>query len=349
MSFTSFPGSEAFRRADAFGEYGQGPFSISTKLRLIFGVIFLLPIKALGALGCLLSYWVFCRLSWLVPSQRRGAALAAVGRLHCRACLFCIGFLRVRWVRLPAGVTAKDAESGRVSPEAAAAAAEEAPVPPGCGGVVASHASWADILLHMSRSFPAFVARDSTANLPLVGIISQCMRCVFVDRNRKDRTTGGVSEAVRQRMQQTAEGLEHSARPLLLFPEGTTTNGKCLLNFKTGAFLAGVPVRPVFFRYQTPPGGVQPTWDMIPAPKHIFYMLCMPYHVVTCYELPVYVPNEDEKADPHLYANNVRNEMLKASGFFPSDATFDQKMRLKAAMIQKHFPNKGKKKDKKKD
>ncbi len=31
--------------------------------------------------------------------------------------------------------------------------------------------------------------------------------------------------------------------------QGTTTNGKCLLPFKTGAFLAGVPVQPVVLQY----------------------------------------------------------------------------------------------------
>lgn len=38
-------------------------------------------------------------------------------------------------------------------------------------------------------------------------------------------------------------------RPLLLFPEGMTSNGTHILPFKSGAFLAGVPVKPVVLRY----------------------------------------------------------------------------------------------------
>lgn len=52
-----------------------------------------------------------------------------------------------------------------------------------------------------------------------------------------------------QRMQDMAAGKLPHARPLLLFPEGTTTNGRFLLPFKTGAFLAGLPLQPVVIQY----------------------------------------------------------------------------------------------------
>jgi lysophosphatidylcholine acyltransferase/lyso-PAF acetyltransferase len=46
------------------------------------------------------------------------------------------------------------------------------------------------------------------------------------------------------------------------FPaEGTTTNGDFLLPFKTGAFLARVPVLPVILRY--PYKRFSPAWDSI--------------------------------------------------------------------------------------
>jgi hypothetical protein len=46
--------------------------------------------------------------------------------------------------------------------------------------VVSNHCGWADILIHMSRFFPAFVARDGTQNLPMVGLIRWVgLRCVW--------------------------------------------------------------------------------------------------------------------------------------------------------------------------
>jgi len=62
-----------------------------------------------------------------------------------------------------------------------------------------------------------------------------------------------------QRMQDMAAGKLPHARPLLLFPEGTTTNGRFLLPFKTGAFLAGLPLQPVVIQYGEVRGGEG--WD----------------------------------------------------------------------------------------
>jgi len=36
---------------------------------------------------------------------------------------------------------------------------------------------------------------------------------------------------------------------VLLFPEGTTTNGRFLLSFQMGAFIPGYPIQPVVVRY----------------------------------------------------------------------------------------------------
>lgn len=38
-------------------------------------------------------------------------------------------------------------------------------------------------------------------------------------------------------------------------------------------------------------------------------------------QLPLYVPSEEEKADPKLYAANVRALMLREGGFFSSEAS----------------------------
>lgn len=56
---------------------------------------------------------------------------------------------------------------------------------------------------------------------------------------------------------------------------------------------------------------------MIPAPRHIFLMLCNPLHSVTCFELPVYCPSEAERRDPKLYAHNVRTLMVSLARWLP--------------------------------
>lgn len=61
--------------------------------------------------------------------------------------------------------------------------------------------------------------------------------------------------------------------------QGTTTNGKYMLPFKTGAFLAGAPVQPVILKYG--PDTVSPAWDSVTAFWHVFLMLANPVHSVT--------------------------------------------------------------------
>ena len=63
------------------------------------------------------------------------------------------------------------------------------------------------------------------------------------------------------------------------FIQGTTSNGKCILPFKTGAFLAGAPVQPVVIKYG--PDRVSPAWDSVGALWHVFLMLANPCHSVT--------------------------------------------------------------------
>jgi lysophosphatidylcholine acyltransferase/lyso-PAF acetyltransferase len=69
-------------------------------------------------------------------------------------------------------------------------------------------------------------------------------------------------------------------RVVLLLPgQGTTTNGVCLLPFKTGAFLAGAPVQPVILRYGE--NRISPAWDSIGALWHTVLLLANPTHSVT--------------------------------------------------------------------
>ena len=55
---------------------------------------------------------------------------------------------------------------------------------------------------------------------------------------------------MKERISSAARGEAEGQRPMLLFPEGTTTNGLYLLPFKSGAFLAGCPLQPVILKYE---------------------------------------------------------------------------------------------------
>lgn len=288
----------------------------------------IVPVKSIATILCVVGMFLCCKLASLVPTSHRNEFVALCGKFWTRACLFSLGFWSVKWVKLEDTTRSSVAKGkGKSMPERPVA-------------IVANHMSWVDIPVHMSHSFPSFVARDGTQNLPLIGIVSQKMQCLYVQRENKGGQKQSVATQVKERMLHSRAHPEDKERPILLFPEGTTTNGQYLLPFKTGAFLAGVPVQPVVVKYRQ--GRFSPCWESIDAKRHIFMILCEPYSAVTCYELPVYYPTAEEQADPVLYARNVRNYMLKYSKLQPSDAGLEDKRAYQDRLRREHgIPQQG--------
>ena len=56
--------------------------------------------------------------------------------------------------------------------------------------------------------------------------------CLFIDRSNKEQKVSMMSQI--SEMQKACEKKEFP--PLIIYPEGGTTNGKSLINFKKGAF-----------------------------------------------------------------------------------------------------------------
>lgn len=323
------PAFDPFRRHDQYGLEGALHQSVFEYLRLAVMALTILPLKIVGCIACLIGCYLVCKLSFLVPPHNRSAWVAGYGRLFVRMELFCLGFMTVNWIKIPDSRPKQVLEGMKIA------------------GIVSNHCSWADILVHMSRSFPSFVARASTKNLLWVGLISQHMDCLYVEREMKSANTQGVSGKVKERMKAAASGTDGGARPMLLFPEGTTTNGEFLLPFKSGAFLAGAPVQPVLIRYGK--GRVSPAWESIDIKWQLFLMMCST-HSVTAYELPVYIPSDQEKKDTILYGHNVREYMLNFQEYVPlksSDSRLQDKRAYHAIVIgqgngvQKGIPTEG--------
>jgi len=196
------------------------------------------------------------------------------------------------------------------------------------GAIVSNHVSYIDILYHMSSFFPSFVAKRSVAKLPLVGLISKCLGCVYVQRESKSSDFKGVSGVVTERIKEAHQN--KSAPMMMLFPEGTTTNGDYLLPFKTGAFLPKAPVLPVILRY--PYRRFSPAWDSISGVRHVIFLLCQFVNHLEVIQLPIYHPSEQEKDDPKLYANNLRRLMASEGNLIVSDIGLPEKRIYHAAL-----------------
>lgn len=100
---------------------------------------------------------------------------------------------------------------------------------------VSNHSSWLDILVLGGRLNACFIAKNEVARWPLVSWIARLGRTVYVRRQR----TSMVRE--RDDMRRRLAGGDN----LILFPEGTTSDGSRVLPFRS-AFLsiAELPVGP---------------------------------------------------------------------------------------------------------
>ncbi|XP_011074511.1 lysophospholipid acyltransferase LPEAT1 isoform X3 [Sesamum indicum] len=326
-----------FVRHDVYGTMGRGKLPCTEKLLLGLGLVFLLPIRVVGGMTILFFYYVICRVctAFLAPNREaeqedyahtggwRRAVILQSGRYLSRAVLFVFGFY---WI----SETRKGNEvDGQLNSEANEPAhedqLEEVERP---GAIVSNHVSYVDILYHMSASFPSFVAKRSVAKLPLVGLISKCLGCVYVQRESKSSDFKGVSGVVNERVREAHQN--KLAPKIMLFPEGTTTNGDYLLPFKTGAFLAKAPVLPVILRY--PYQRFSPAWDSISGVRHVILLLCQFVNHIEVTRLPIYHPSEQEKEDPKLYAENVRRLMAHEGNLILSDIGLAEKRVYHAAL-----------------
>ena len=93
---------------------------------------------------------------------------------------------------------------------------------------VCNHSSWADIPAVGGVIKACFVSKDDVAGWPIIGTIARLGRTIFVTRNR----TGTLRE--RDEMQEKLL----AGDALILFPEGTSSDGSRVLPFRSSFFAA---------------------------------------------------------------------------------------------------------------
>jgi 1-acyl-sn-glycerol-3-phosphate acyltransferase len=96
---------------------------------------------------------------------------------------------------------------------------------------VCNHSSWIDVPVLGGRLLACFVAKEEVGGWPVVGTVARLGRTLFVSRQRK--STGRERDDMRLRL---AAGDD-----LILFPEGTSSDGCRVLPFHSSFFAAAKP------------------------------------------------------------------------------------------------------------
>ena len=95
--------------------------------------------------------------------------------------------------------------------------------------LVSNHLSWLDIVVLGATGPLSFVAKSEMAGWPVLGLLAKLQRTVFIKRELRS-TSGQQANDIADRMS--------AHEVMVLFPEGTTTDGNQLAQFKTPLFEA---------------------------------------------------------------------------------------------------------------
>ncbi|CAM9477170.1 unnamed protein product, partial [Heterosigma akashiwo] len=176
--------------------------------------------------------------------------------------------------------------------------------------LVSNHVSWIDGFYFLQEYGCSFVAKGALGDLPFVGRIAKELGTIFVNMRGPEEAKimkGGQKNDAKERIIQSVKKEDwniESDAPLMIFPEGTTSNGKSIISFKLGAFLPGCPVVPHALRY--PYWFYDPSYSSVGLLYCFLMTMCQGLCFLETHRGDVYYPSEEEKSDPVLYSKNVR-------------------------------------------
>lgn len=114
--------------------------------------------------------------------------------------------------------------------------------------IIGNHLSYLDVILVGCKKPGLFVAKKEVKYWPLLGQLAWLGGSIFVDRSKKGPT------ANRPYIGQIATYLKKGLT-ILVFPEGTSSNGEGVLTFKKAIFsspiLAEIPILPITLKYRS--------------------------------------------------------------------------------------------------
>jgi len=191
--------------------------------------------------------------------------------------------------------------------------------------IVSNHISFLDIFYYLtSRHCPGFLSKASIAKVPFVGTIARARQGIFVNRtDRKEKDV--VLEDIKLRVENIQAGKSYP--PILIYPEGTTSNGESIISFKKGAFFSLAPMRIMCLEY--PKETFSPAYDNLEFVVIFLGLLSQFYNRIRVHDCGIYDPshlNLKEESDWVIYSDKVRAIMSKCVGLPTYEIGYQEKM-----------------------
>ena len=178
---------------------------------------------------------------------------------------------------------------------------------------VSNHVSYIDIFALGQKIQASFVAKSDVAKWPVIGNLAKYQETLFIERS---------ANRARYQLKQFQSHLE-SQRNLILFPEGTSTNGAEVKTFKSSLFAAAEaptvllqPVTIVYTQYEGE-GMAQSRRDNfawyadMPFGAHFLKMLSLGrFNAVIEFHEPIHLADFENRKQCSDYAEKVVRDSL---------------------------------------
>lgn len=221
-------------------------------------------------------------------------------------------------------------------------------IPPNCPPIIISnHISLIETLhlvtlMSERNKVVSFITKNSVFSIPIIGRIAKdVLQCIGVSRSIKENirttttTTSSVTSRILNRVNTNSNSNSINSRKncrIILFPEGTTTNGKHILSFKTGAFVPMKSILPIIYSFPNS-GSFVPTYESIWTPVYVWRTLCQPWNNLKCTILNTIQPpttliskSSMSPPTPKEYSEYAQNIMAKALGVTVAKKDYHDKL-----------------------
>lgn len=300
---------DCFRRKD-IGKWN--------KFEIYFCALFFFPLKVMiffvGSLmgSITLGFFTMCHNPSKGYSCLRRTLIKTSAYFWSRIALYGLGFLWIKRVNL----NISDYDPSYPRDAAQTHNNQKAPI------VVSNHVSFIDIFLYMCcREVPSFLAKAEIKKYPIFGSGATALGTIFLQRDSKDKRDD-VTTQIEKRIEDFGNS-PGTTPPVLIFPEGTTSNGEYILSFKKGAFVNRTPLRLYAIKYTNK--NFSPAFDTLGIGKLFLFTLLQFKNSVTVYDLGTYYPdylNLKGEEDWQEYATRIKHIYVKALGLKATDMGF---------------------------
>ncbi len=111
--------------------------------------------------------------------------------------------------------------------------------------IVANHISWLDIIALASSLPSSFISKSELRKWPIIGFLAGNTGTIFINRNNRhelNSTINAITTSIK------------NGKSVILFPEGTTTNGNSIKRFKSALFQSAIDsncnIQPITIQYR---------------------------------------------------------------------------------------------------